>query len=487
MTVKQTLQALGWALVSAVCLVATPVLAQPTKPNVVFFLVDNVGWGDWGVYGGTVPTPRIDELASGGMRFSNYNVEVQCTPSRSAIHTGRHPVRSGTYKVPFPGQGKAGLAPWEYTIANLMSDAGYATALFGKWHLGDTQGRLPNDQGYDEWWGIMNSWDEAGYTAWSLFKETGVPVPMIWEGVKGQPSKPMMPLDLEVRPIVDEKYIIPKTVDFIRRNAAAKKPFFVYVGYSEMHPPMMANPNFANKSPERSGAFADIIAEMDERVGQVMDAVKEAGIDDNTIFILSSDNAGGGVIPQTGPGSNGPWRGNFFNTPFEGSMRVPAIVHWPGKVPAGVVTEQMLAAVDWLPTLAGFAGASNRVPKDRPIDGIDASEFMLGKRDKTGRDSYMFFGIDGELMSVKWKQIKTILRYTPDSPGPAIGNPYVKPQLPLMFDLSSDPHEDSNLWYTNLTNGFLLAPVFREIIKFEASVKEYPNIQVGEDFTGYKK
>lgn len=487
MTVKQTLQALGWALVSAVCLVATPVLAQPTKPNVVFILVDNVGWGDWGVYGGTVPTPRIDELASGGMRFSNYNVEVQCTPSRSAIHTGRHPVRSGTYKVPFPGQGKAGLAPWEYTIANLMSDAGYATALFGKWHLGDTQGRLPNDQGYDEWWGIMNSWDEAGYTAWSLFKETGVPVPMIWEGVKGQPSKPMMPLDLEVRPIVDEKYIIPKTVDFIRRNAAAKKPFFVYVGYSEMHPPMMANPNFANKSPERSGAFADIIAEMDERVGQVMDAVKEAGIDDNTIFILSSDNAGGGVIPQTGPGSNGPWRGNFFNTPFEGSMRVPAIVHWPGKVPAGVNTEQMLAAVDWLPTLAGFAGASNRVPKDRPIDGIDASDFMLGKRDKTGRDTYMFFGIDGELMSVKWKQIKTILRYTPDSPGPAIGNPYVKPQLPLMFDLSSDPHEDSNLWYTNLTNGFLLAPVFREIIKFEASVKEYPNIQVGEDFTGYKK
>lgn len=353
--------------------------------------------------------------------------------------------------------------------------------------MGDTQGRLPNDQGYDEWWGIMNSWDESGYTAWSLFKESGVPVPMIWEGIKGQPSKPVMPLDLKVRPIVDEKYIIPKTVDFIKRNAAAKKPFFVYVGYSEMHPPMMANPNFANKSTERSGAFADIIAEMDYRVGQVMDAVKDAGIDDNTIFILSSDNAGGGVIPQTGPGSNGPWRGNFFNTPFEGSMRVPAIVRWPGKVPAGVVTEQMLAAVDWLPTLAGFAGASNRVPKDRPIDGIDASGFMLGKSDKTGRDTYMFFGNDGELMSIKWKQIKTVFRYAPDSPGPAIGNGYIKPQLPLMFDLSSDPHEDSNLWYTDLTNGFLLAPVFRTIFEYEKSVKEYPNIKVGEDFTAYKK
>jgi arylsulfatase A-like enzyme len=112
---------------------------------------------------------------------------------------------------------------------------------------------------------------------------------------------------------------------------------------------------------------------MDYRVGQVLDAVKEAGIENNAVFILSSDNAGGGTIPQTGPGANGPWRGDFFNTPFEGSMRVPAIVRWPGKVPGGVVTEQMLAAVDWLPTLAGMAGASNLVPKDRPIDGVDAS------------------------------------------------------------------------------------------------------------------
>jgi arylsulfatase A-like enzyme len=249
----------------------------------------------------------------------------------------------------------------------------------------------------------------------------------------------------------------------------------------------MGNPNFVNKSTERSGLFADVIAEMDYRVGQVIDAVKEAGIEDNTIFILSSDNAGGGVIPQTGPGSNGPWRGDFFNTPFEGSMRVPAMIRWPGKVPGGVVTEQMLAAVDWLPTLAGMVGASNLVPKDRPIDGVDASAFILGKSDKTGRETYMFFGNDGELMSIKWKFIKTIFRYTTNSPLPAINSGYIKPQLPMMFNLSSDPHEDSNLWYTDLTNGALLAPDFRAIIEFERSVKEYPNIKVGEDFTGYKK
>ena len=205
------------ALIGAAMFVSLPALAQETKPNVVFVLVDNVGLGQFGVYGGTIPTPRIDKLAGEGIRFNNYNVEVQCTPSRSAIMTGRHPVRSGTYTVPWPGQGKAGLAPWEYTIAELLSDAGYATALFGKWHLGNTQGRLPNDQGFDEWWGIMNSWDESGYTAWPLFKESGVPVPMIWEGVKGQPSKPVMPLDLAVRPIVDEKYIVP------RRSSTSKR------------------------------------------------------------------------------------------------------------------------------------------------------------------------------------------------------------------------------------------------------------------------
>jgi arylsulfatase len=115
------------------------------------------------------------------------------------------------------------------------------------------------------------------------------------------------------------------------------------------------------------------------------------------------------------------------------------MIRWPGKVPAGVVTEQMLAAVDWLPTLAGMVGSSNLVPKDRPIDGVDASAFMLGKKDTTGRDSYAFCGNDGELMSIKWKVIKTVFRYASDNPLPAINSGYIKPQLPMMFDLSSDP------------------------------------------------
>lgn len=503
MDLSRILRALGCALIGATMFAALPALAQEKKPNIVFFLVDNVGWGDFSVYGGPTPTPRIDQLAKEGIRFNNYNVEVQCMQSRTAIMTGRHPVRTGTWSlVPKPGE-KAGLAPWEYTLGKLFSDASYATALYGKWHLGNTQGRLPNDQGFDEWWGIPDSWDAAGYSSYPLFNlmvkeilaKEKVPEllnlpPHILEGRRGQLSRPVMDLDMNVRPIVDEKYIIPKTIEFIKRNAAAKKPFFVYVGYSEMHPPAVANPEFAAKSPARGGIYADLTAEMDVRVGQVLDAIKEAGIDDNTIVIFSSDNGPGAQVggAMGNGGSSGPWRGNFFDAPFEGSMRVPAIVRWPGKVPAGVVSEQMLAAVDWLPTLAGLVGAPNLVPKDRPIDGKDASAFMLGKSDTTGRESYMFFGADGELMSVKWRYYKMILRYVPGPAVDAVNQTYISPILPMFFDLSSDQHENYNLWTTQgMTMGWVFIPMLEVIGAYEKSVREYPNIKPGEDFTGYRK
>ena len=133
------------------------------QPNIVFVLCDNVGWGDFSCYGGGTPTPRIDKLAGEGIQFTNYTIESQCTPTRTALMTGRQSARCGTYTVPLPGTGKQGLVPWEYTIAELLSDAGYATSLYGKWHLGEEEGRLPNDQGFDEWWGIKNTTDEAAY------------------------------------------------------------------------------------------------------------------------------------------------------------------------------------------------------------------------------------------------------------------------------------------------------------------------------------
>jgi arylsulfatase len=492
----------GWlgllALTSALMLGMGHAQGADRKPNIVFILVDNVGWGDFSVYGGTTPTPHIDKLASEGIRFNNYNVESQCTPSRSAIMTGRHPVRSGTSSFLPPTNGPEGLTPWEYTIAELLSDAGYATALYGKWHLGNIQGRLPNDQGFDEWWGIPNTWDEAGYSASPLFdllvkearKEEGPSLdlpPHILEGRKGQPSRPVMALDMKVRPIVDGQYLIPKTVDYIKRQAATKKPFFVYLGYSEMHPPVACSPQFVDKSPRRGGIYSDCIAEMDYRVGQVLEGINQAGVENDTIVVLSSDNGQLGLTggSSANGGSAGPWRGNFFQTPWEGSMRVPAIVRWPRHFPAGVVTDEMLAAVDWLPTLAALAGSAQRVPRDRPIDGRDASAFLLGKSPTTGRDSYLFFGLDGELMSVKWRYYKMITRFIPNPSTDATNVGFVKPQLPMFFDLSSDPHEDFNLWTTTMTMAWVAKPMAKAIGAYEKSVKEYPNIKPGEQFNGY--
>lgn len=451
--------------------------SPPSKPNVVFILADNVGWGDWSIYGGQVPTPRIDALALQGIRLTNYNVESQCTPTRSAILTGRMPVRTGNWTVPLPGQGKMGLAPWEYTMGKLFSDAGYNTAMYGKWHLGNTPGREPNDQGFDEWWGLLNSSDEAAYSQYPLWKALSLPAPHIWEGRKGSPSKPVAPYDMQAKTYMDEN-ITKRSVEYIKTHGKSK-PFFIYIALTQMHPPMTVHPDFTGKSAARGGVYADGIAEMDFRVGQILDAIKDAGIENDTIVVFSSDNATGGVMGGGG-GSNGPWRGNFFTPPYEGSCRTGAMIRWPGKIAPGVSNE-MLAAEDWMPTLAGLAGEERRMPADRPIDGIDASAFLLGKSPHSGRDSFLFFGPDAELMSVKWHTVKVIFRYAD-----GISKPIVKPYLPMLFDLSSDPAENINLWEYNMETGWMFAPALREIGEYQKSIAKYPNLKLGEEFNGYK-
>jgi len=456
-----------------------------SRPNIVFILCDNVGWGDFAVYGGGTPTPRIDQLASEGIRFNNYTVEAQCTPTRSAIMTGRQSVRSGTFKVPFPGEGKSGLTPWEYTIADLLSDAGYSTSLFGKWHLGDVEGRLPTDQGFDEWWGYRNSADETGWTSYATFdaiaKAKGIEAPQIWEGKKGGAQTAVREFNLEVRPLLDE-LIVDKTTEFIKREAQTGKPFFTYVGLSHMHPPERPHPDFDQTSPERLGLLADLIAEMDHRVGQIIDCVEEAGISHNTLIVFSSDNAAALTDLDILGQSNGPFRGGFMSPPWEGSMRVPAMVRWPGVVPAGVVTEQMLSAHDWYTTLAALAGASDRVPTDRPIDGVDASSFLRGDSDETGRESILFFGPDGQLMSSKWRNVKAVFRYCE-----GIAEPIVEPQFPMFFDLGSDPGERYNLFDYKLDMGWMFGVVLASIGEYKKSLAKYRNIDPGEEFNGYER
>jgi arylsulfatase len=446
------------------------------QPNIIFIVADNFGWGDCSIYGGAVPTPQVDSIARGGVRFNNYNVESQCTPTRAAILTGRMPIRTGTSAVPLPGHGPYGLAPWEYTLAKLLSDAGYTTALYGKWHEGDVEGRLPTDQGFDEWWGIKNTSDEAGYTSYPLFVESGMPAPKVWEGVKGKPSHPIQDFNMATRPFMEEK-IVDHTIRFIKREVEAARPFFVYVGLTQLHPPLGVHPAFKGKS--GGDNYSDCIVEMDYRVGQILDAVDQAGIAEDTIIGFSSDN-GTLKIAAMGGGSSGPWRGHFMTPPFEGSYRVPAVIRWPSKIPADVVTNEMFAAVDWLPTIAHLVGEANRIPKDRPIDGIDASGFLLGQSQTTGRESFIFYGPDGQLMSVKWKTYKVIFRYSE-----GMSCPIVTPQWPLVFDLKNDPHEDWNIMDTKLDMFWLFGPVYKCIKDLRESMNRYRNIEPGENFNGY--
>src|SRR5262245_41810881 len=207
---------------------STPALG---KPNIVFILMDNLGYGEVGVYGGGItrgaPTPRIDKLAAEGTRLTNFNVEAQCTPSRSALLTGRFSIRSGTHSIPIGG-GLEGLPQWEVTIAETLSAAGYTTGAFGKWHLGSEQGRLPNDQGFDEWYGIPRTTDEAFWSSEPAAKAAGVPFMPIMEGHKGEKSRELAVYDLDQRRLIDTE-ITRRAIDFMKRSVDAGKPFYAYI------------------------------------------------------------------------------------------------------------------------------------------------------------------------------------------------------------------------------------------------------------------
>ena len=449
------------------------------RPNIVFMLADNVGWGDLSCFGGLVPTPHLDRLAGEGVRFTNFNTEAQCTPTRGAILTGRMPVRTGTFRVPLPGDpGNYGLSPWEYTLAELLSDAGYATGCFGKWHLGNVAGRIPTDQGFDEWWGISESSDEAEYTAHPMYPSE-FPVPKVKSSVKGQQAEAVADFDVAIRPFMDQ-HITDKSMDFIRRSAADHKQFFLYAGFTNVHPPLLAHPDFASATQSNKVVPANI-AELDHRAGQIMDVLDELSLADDTIVVWASDNAAGTMLGHT-LGSSGYWRGNFGGG-WEGSIRAPAIARWPGKIPSGVVTDEIIATYDWMPTLAALVGESARMPSDRPIDGMDMSSFILGQVETSGREHFVFIGSDGELISVKWKTMKVHFRYTESSSWTA---PYVRPQIPMVCDLISDPHETIDLMQSDLTAGWVIGAAMAPVVALGRSAEQFRHVQVGEEnFNGY--
>jgi arylsulfatase A-like enzyme len=447
------------------------------KPNIVFILVDNLGYGELGVYGGGIlrgaPTPRIDKLASEGTRLLNFNVEAQCTPSRSALMTGRFSIRSGTYAVPIGGVAD-GLTLWEITIAELLSGQGYATGIWGKWHLGSAEERFPTHQGFDEWYGIPRTYDEAFWPslneAKGLWPSTGnkqgwnskiaSPEP-IYDARKGEKAKQVGELNLETRRTMEAE-ITNRVVDFIKRSASSGQPFYAYVSSSMVHMPTSPNSEFVGKT--GNGDWADCLAELDYRTGQILDAVQEAGIENNTLVIFASDNGPEATDPWEG--DSGPWRGTYF-TAMEASLRAPFIIRWPGKVPAGRVSNEIVHIVDMYPTLAQIGGA--KLPDDRPIDGVDQLDFFLGK-ETSSREGFPAYVAD-RLSAVKWHNWKMHLIWQVNMYDPPVTLP-----LPKVINLLTDLKEERDV---GATNSWVGVPMTKIIFEMEQSLKKYPPIKAG--------
>ena len=451
------------------------------KPNIVYILVDNWGWGDISSQGGTVQTPVIDAFASQGIRLTNFNVQNQCTPTRSAIHTGRLPIRSGTQKVPAPGE-PDGMAPWEYTIAELLSDSGYATALYGKWHLGSRPGRMPNDQGYDEWWGINEGSNAAAYTSTPQFDPSVAEVPQFWEGLKGQPSTRTGELyDIPAKAMMDSR-TTERTIAFIKEQSNEKNPFYVYVGFTHFHPPWGVHPDFKNKS--GAGVYADTKLEVDHNIGRILDAIREAGVEEDTIVILTGDNGAAnypspGIVTGEVGGSNGPWRGGL-STAYEGGMRTPAMIRWPQKVPAGKVSDEIVADLDLFSTIAHLIGEEARIPADRPMDGFDQSALLLGESEKSAREFVVTY-VGDTVFAVKWRNMK--VHFATSEGTHAYIQRYTFPQV---FDIKEDPRESYELWGNEgYAHAWVMSPVSKILTDTAISMAQFRNIKPGEDFQGY--
>jgi arylsulfatase A len=428
----------------AVCLCALDVLLATSvfaanrqagsKPNVVFIFVDDQGYYDLGCYGATeIKTPRIDAMASEGMRLTDYYAAAPiCSPSRAGLLTGCYPRRVGNHIWVHRADSNSGIHPDELTLAELFQQNGYATACVGKWHLGFHEPFLPRNQGFDHYFGLLHNLD---------------PVEVVYFGNKGVP---LMQNDKIVKRPADPaeltRLYTDKAIAFMEKNA--EKPFFLYLPHTMLHKPLGVSEEFKGSS--RWGEYGDAIQELDHNVGRIFDSLKQLGVSDNTIVVYASDNGRGpGRTPEQ------KIRGGKLST-YEGGIRVPAIAWGPGLgLQANETSAAVIRAMDWYPTLATFAGI--KVPEGRVIDGRDISPLLKGEtkfvpppslkkslnsnvplrrrwnppaewepliQREEYNDAFFYHGSQGALAAVRWQNWKL----------------YLNPSLEL-YDLSVDPGE----------------------------------------------
>jgi arylsulfatase A len=431
--------------------------AQPgseARPNVIIMLADDLGYGDLGCYGHpTIRTPNLDRMAAEGTRFTDfYSAAEVCTPSRAALLTGRLPPRNGMgddrRRVFFPDSA-GGLPQTEITLARALKDRGYATACLGKWHLGHLPEYLPTRHGFDYFFGTsyvndMDSTLEPKQRRAALFAPKieywNVPV-LRGEQIVERPAQ---------QATLTHRYT-EEAVKFIHAQKA--KPFFLYLAYNMPHVPLFASAEFAGKSPR--GLYGDTVEEIDWSAGQVLKAVRDAGLDRRTIVVFSSDNGPWLIMNQHG-GSAGLLREGKGST-WEGGMRVPGIVWGPGLVRAGAVTQEMGCTMDLFTTFLKVAGAT--LPQDRTIDGLDLTPVLTGKG-PSPRDT-MFYYRGTRLFAVRKGPFKAhfFTQAGYGQPKPEEHKP------PLLYHLGHDPSERFDVGKDNPT-------VVAELSKLAAAHRE---------------
>lgn len=423
------------------CCTAPPA-ADPAPPNVVVIFIDDLGYADIGAFGGVIPTPNLDRMAREGMRFTDFAVaSAVCSASRAALLTGCYHQRVGIAGALGPDS-QIGLHPDETTIAELCKQQGFATACFGKWHLGHHPKFLPRQHGFDEFYGLPYSND-----MWPLHPEYANLPADAAARKRGYPELPLLQGDAVVNPALtgaDQAQLTreytERAVDFIHRNR--NQPFFLYLPHTMVHVPLFASERFAGKSGH--GLYGDVVQEIDWSVGEVLAALQRAGVDDRTLVLFTSDN-GPWLSYGDHAGSAKPLR-EGKGTAFEGGIRVPTLARWPGRVPAGATCREFATTIDLLPTIARLIGAP--LPPRR-IDGLDIGPLLFGE--PTAVTPHVLFACyydGGQLQAVRdgrWKlYFPHRYRTLAGRAGGKDGSPaaYRQASMPkALFDLANDPGE----------------------------------------------
>ncbi|MCF7848700.1 MAG: sulfatase [Kiritimatiellales bacterium] len=358
--------------IGAAALAGKTMAAKKAKPNFIIIFMDDMGYADVGCFGAKgYATPNMDRMAAEGLKMTNfYAAACVCTPSRAALMTGCYPERVGGLGVLFPDRDKGlswkGINPEETTMAEMLKGVGYKTAIVGKWHLGDKKMFLPLQHGFDEYFGLPYSNDMR-------------------EGRNGMPPLPLIEGNETIEDEPDQslltKRYTERAVKIIKENK--DRPFFLYLPHTMPHTPLYVSKAFAGKT--KRGLFGDVLEELDWSVGQVLKALKDNGIDDNTLVILTSDNGPWLTMNENG-GSALPLRAGKM-TRYEGGQREVCIIRWPGRIQAGRTSAELASTIDLLPTIGKIAGAT--LPKKK-LDGLDISSVLFSPSAKSPRDTFFF-------------------------------------------------------------------------------------------------